>query len=144
MANSYDDNMKRWLQFYPLESFFLIENNDLSKKPFEILRETETFLGLKHYFSKKIIYQKRIKTGKYHNFMSNTTRHILINYFRPHTLNFFRLVNRTFPWTLYSWWIHEVWRAVYCKNNFHRVETLQPPSPRDQIEDNILLLLKLN
>ena len=101
MASSYDDNMKRWLQFYPLESFLLIENNDLSEKPFEILKEVETFLGIKHYFSKKTISRKRTNTGKYYNFMSNKTRDILTNYFRPHNLNFYGLVKRTFPWTLY-------------------------------------------
>ena len=93
--------MKEWLQFYPLESFFMIENKDLSKNPYKILKEVEIFLGIKHYFGKKSISRKRANRGNDYSYMSNTTRDILINYFRPHSLNFFRLVNRTFPWTLY-------------------------------------------
>ena len=100
-ASSYDDNMKRWLQFYPLKSFLLIENKDLSEKPYEILEEIEAFLGIKHYFSGKSVSRKRTNTGYDYSFMSNTTRDILTDYFRPHSLNFFSLVNRTFPWTLY-------------------------------------------
>ena len=101
-VSSYDINMKRWLHFYPLESFLLIDNNDLSKKPYEILKEIEIFLDIKHYFSKKTVSLKRKNNGKYHSNMSNTTRKILIDYFRPHNLNFFNLVNRTFQWTLYN------------------------------------------
>lgn len=101
-TSNYDDNMKRWLQFYPLKSFLLIENNDLSEKPYEILKEVETFLGIGHFFSKETIHVRRTNRAKTpYNFMSNTTRDILIDYFRPHSLNFFGLVNRTFAWTLY-------------------------------------------
>ena len=100
-ASTYDENMKEWLQFYQLESFFMIENKDLSENPCKILKEVEIFLGIKHYFCKKTISGKRANTGSDYSFMSNTTRDILINYFRPHSLNFFSLVNRTFPWTLY-------------------------------------------
>ena len=101
-ASSYDDNMKRWLQFYPLESFFLIENNDLSEKPYEILHEIETFLGIRHYLSRETIQAGRRNVAKQpYSFMSSTTRDILIDYFRPHSFNFFGIVNRTFPWTLY-------------------------------------------
>ena len=76
MASSYDDNMKRWLQFYALESFLLIENNDLSEKPYEILHEIETFLGISHYFSKETI-QTRMKNEakKPYNEMSSATTH---------------------------------------------------------------------
>ena len=101
-TSSYDDNMKRWLQFYPLKSFLLIENSDLSEKPYEILQEIETFLGIRHYFSKETIDTRRTNGAKKpYNFMSNTTRDILIDYFRSHNLNFFRILNRTFAWTLY-------------------------------------------
>ena len=101
-ASSYDDNMKRWLQFYPLESFLLIENDDLSENPYEVLQEVETFLGIKHYFSSETVRVRRVNAArKPYSFMSNTTRDILIDYFRPHSLNFFRIVNRTFSWTLY-------------------------------------------
>ena len=101
-ASSYDDNMKRWLQFYPLKSFLLIENDDLNEKPYEILKEIESFLGIRHYFSKETVHTRRTNGSKKpYNFMSNTTRVILIDYFRPHSLNFFGLVNRTFAWTLY-------------------------------------------
>ena len=88
--------MKRWLQFYPLESFLLIDNSDLSEKPYEILKEIEIFLDIKHYFSKKTVSLKRKNNGKYQSNMSNTTRKILIDYFRLHNSNFFNLVNRTF------------------------------------------------
>ena len=101
-ASSYDDNMKRWLRFYPLESFLLIENNDLSEKPFEILREIEKFLGIKHYFSRETVSVRTLNAAKKpYSFMSNTTRNILIDYFRPHSLNFFGIIKRTFPWTLH-------------------------------------------
>ena len=93
--------MKEWLQFYPLESFFMIENKDLSENPGKILKEVEIFLGIKHYFCKKAISGQRANSGNDNSFMSNTTRNILIDYFRPHSLNFFNLVNRTFPRTLY-------------------------------------------
>ena len=78
-----------------------MDNNDLSEKLYEILKEIETFLGIKHYFCKKTISGQRANAGNDYSFMSNTTRNILIDYFRPHSLNFFSLVNRTFPWTLY-------------------------------------------
>ena len=100
-ASSYDDNMKRWLQFYPLESFFLIENKDLSENPYKILKEVETFLGIQRYFDRKTASGKSKNKAKDYNFMSSATRNVLVDYFRPHALNFFSLVNRTFPWTLY-------------------------------------------
>ena len=100
-ASTYDNNMKEWLQFYPLESCFMIENKDLSENPYKILKEVEIFLGIRRYFDKKNISEKRANTGNDYSYMSNTTRDTLINFFRPHSLNFFSLVNRTFPWTLY-------------------------------------------
>ena len=36
--------------------------------------------------------------------MSNQTRNILIDYFRPHSLNFFRIVSKTFKWQI---WLQE-------------------------------------
>ena len=32
-VSSYDDNIKRWLQYYPLNHFLIIENKDLKLKP---------------------------------------------------------------------------------------------------------------
>ena len=43
---------------------------------------------------------KRYKGEKY-DFMSPKTRKILVDHFRPHSLQFFQMVNRTFPWQLY-------------------------------------------
>ena len=32
-VSSYDDNINRWTQYYPLDRFLFIENKDLDHKP---------------------------------------------------------------------------------------------------------------
>ena len=31
--SSYDDNLKRWLEYYPLDKFLILENKDLASNP---------------------------------------------------------------------------------------------------------------
>ena len=92
--------MERWLQYYPMENFLLVENKDLRDTPLNVLHEIESFLSIGHYFNKKTL---KI-TGKdrhHYNYMSTKTRNILVKYCRPHSLRFFKIINRTFPWQLY-------------------------------------------
>ena len=93
--------MKRWLQYYPLEKFLLIENQRLRTTPVEVLHRIETFIGVKHYFTTKTLQWHGKKDVSHYNYMSKQTKRILIDYFRPHTLHFFDIVGRKFPWKLH-------------------------------------------
>lgn len=42
----YGSSMRRWLDIFPLSSFFIIGSSEMRSRPIEILREIETFLGL--------------------------------------------------------------------------------------------------
>ena len=76
--------MKRWLQFYSMKSFLLLENKELSDNPQKVLHQVETFLGIKHFFEKKNLFiGSNAAKGEY-NYMSEKTRNIQIDYFRPH------------------------------------------------------------
>ena len=66
---------------------------------FSVLNQIEDFLGVKRHISQQTIFEKK-RWNKY-NYMSDKTRRILVDYFRPHSLNFFKIVNRTFDWQLY-------------------------------------------
>ena len=47
----FDDNMKRWLQHFPLSQFLIIKNEDLMTPKFiDVVKEIETFLGIAHRF----------------------------------------------------------------------------------------------
>lgn len=98
-VSSYDDYMKRWLQYYPLEKFLLLENKRLKKMPLKVLSTIEAFLGIKNHYTHGYLKQEGIK--RHYNYMSDQTRRIPINYFRPHNIRFFRLVGRKFDWKLY-------------------------------------------
>ena len=34
-VSSYDDNMKRWLKYYPLHKFHIVENKELDQNPLQ-------------------------------------------------------------------------------------------------------------
>ena len=82
---------------------------------FSALHQVEDFLGIHRHFNQHwvSIAKKKIDLWQFkdlhsdiyeHNYMSNQTRNILVDYFRPHSLNFFRIVSRTFKWQI---WLQE-------------------------------------
>ena len=101
-VSCYDDNMNRWLKFYTLDQFLLLQNEEMSKEPVTVLKKVEKFLGLKPHFKQHHFQTTQVnKAKKPYNYLSNDTRKILTNYFRPHMINFYHIVNMTFDWKLY-------------------------------------------
>jgi len=45
----YGSSMRRWLEFFPLSSFFIIGSDAMRSRPIEILREIESFLDLNNH-----------------------------------------------------------------------------------------------
>ena len=115
----YDEPMKRWLNFFHLSQFLIIESNEFKHDPVSVLRKAERFLGLGSYIKPDMFVLNKEKG--FYCIQSNLTdtgiaclpenrgrkRQIIVptrtesklrEYFKPKSEHFFRIIGKRFDW----------------------------------------------
>lgn len=89
----YAHQMKNWLQFFPMESFLIIDFMDLGKDFAKTMSEIETFIGAEQF-------GVDIAGKRFTNYppMRSDTRKELDDFFTPHNEELFELIQRRFQW----------------------------------------------
>lgn len=93
----YSEQLKRWLEYFPMERFLIIESDQLKFRPKQTLEKIFEFLGLQ--FNSRFAdanftrYNENLYTE-----MPDATRRYLEDYFRPYNEQLFELLGRRFDW----------------------------------------------
>jgi hypothetical protein len=93
----YYEQLSRWLEYFPLDQFLIIETEELSGNPRGTLEKIFGFLGLRFNRSIESAAFRRYNENKYEG-MSQETRKYLEEYFRPFNEKLFSLIGRRFDW----------------------------------------------
>ena len=115
----YDEPMLRWLSYFDLSQFLIIENEEFKHNPVEVLTKVEQFLGLEHYISAdKFVFNNEkgfycIRTNLTATGMVCYSDHrgkrkqIMVpqsmiaklkEYFYPKNKRFFEIIEKSFDW----------------------------------------------
>ena len=116
-SSRYAFYLKRWLQYFPLSQFLIIDTEDMIRAPYNMTRRTETFLGLRHAVTLQHFVFDQYKGFFCFRFHPNTTsfcmngskgRHHqelkpgliqrLREYFRPYNQRFYQMAGWDFGW----------------------------------------------
>ena len=94
----YASNLKNWFKIFSENQFKHFSTEELDENYNEIMNSLFSFFNLKEIHLKKV---KRknigIGKGKYPP-MKETTRDMLIDYFKPHNQELYSLINKKFDW----------------------------------------------
>lgn len=92
----YEPHLRRWLEHFPRESFFILSAEDLFENPTKVARQMFEFLNLPQPPDALNLSPRNV--GKYEKSMELTTRRSLAEYFRPHNERLYALLGRDFGW----------------------------------------------
>ena len=118
-ASSYYPYMRKWLKVFPLNQFYIVNDDRLEADPLEQLGELETFLGVDSYFNTDNVYFNKTRGGycvklyykeNEHQCagvtkgrdlpqLSDTTYNLLKEYFDPLNDLLFDTIGKQFNWT---------------------------------------------
>ena len=90
----YAEHLKNWFKCFPREQFLIINNEDFLSDISKGYNEVLNFLGLSSF---DLPEYKRIHGRKYDK-MKPETRKKLIEYYRPHNAELYKLLNQDFGW----------------------------------------------
>jgi len=91
----YVNKLKRWMEVFPKEQFFIIQTEEFLRNTREIYQQVLEFLGLPKWpLGEYALYKKR----KYKEKMDQDLRKKLGGYFRPHNERLYELIGRKFDW----------------------------------------------
>ena len=94
----YASNLKNWFEFFPKNQFKHFSTEDLDENYNEIMNSLFSFFNLKEINLKKEE-RKNIGIGKgLYSPMKESTRDMLIDYFKPHNEKLYSLINKKFDW----------------------------------------------
>lgn len=89
----YADLLKNWLDIFPKDNLLILKTEDFNEKPQEIFYKVLDFLNL----PKHEINYRKVNVGKYSE-IDLKIKNELIEHFKPHNENLYRLLNRDFEW----------------------------------------------
>lgn len=118
--SSYVLHIKKWLNVFKLQQIYIVNGDEFRQNPLRQLKEMETFLGVKPYFTSDIVYYNEtrgfycIKTtengkgfqcggenkGRTHPELKKSTLDQLADFFEPYNKKLFRTIGKRFNWTL--------------------------------------------
>jgi hypothetical protein len=94
----YVDQLQRWFRWFPREQFLIHRSEDFYTDPATIYRQTLEFLNILYVepTKKYAVYNKALYTPP--SKMDPKVRKRLIEYFEPHNLRLYELLDRDFSW----------------------------------------------
>ncbi|XP_068182180.1 heparan sulfate glucosamine 3-O-sulfotransferase 1-like [Antennarius striatus] len=108
-------HIQNWLKFFPLESIHIVDGDELTRNPWQELKEVERFLELEPQINASFfVFNKQKgfyclkkngkevclndKKGRAHPFVEPAVLQKLYQYYHEPNKRFFQLVGRTFNW----------------------------------------------
>ena len=91
----YLDHLKIWMETFHKKQFLILKTEDLENNPTEILSDVFEFLSLPSY--DKVNFEKKHNVSKYEP-MSDSSRRILKEFFKPYNKNLYEFLKRDFEW----------------------------------------------
>ena len=134
LKSNYYIQIKKWLDVFRFDQFYIVDGNELFRSPLRQLRELETFLGVTPYYNTENVflgatrgcycvkaYNKRkglqcVSKGKgrVHPRLKDTTFNLLKKYFEPYNEQFFKSIGKRFNWTVAKWFSkHLIHRDIH-------------------------------
>lgn len=94
--STYINKLKRWFEYFPRKQFLILKSEELFIKPDTTYKKVLDFLKLEKLDLENY---KTYRKGKYKKIeMNSETRKKLIEYFRPHNSELYKLLNENFGW----------------------------------------------
>lgn len=93
-TGKYEKHLKKWLDFFPKKQFLFIQSEEFYNSTHKIFSDVLDFLNL----SKFQLDQYKIFRAEKYPKMDATVRTRLINYFKPHNENLYKLIGKNFHW----------------------------------------------
>lgn len=90
----YAEQLKNWFKFFSKKEIFLLKSEDLFSKPELVVKQVFDFLG-SYPFS--LSRYEKFNSGNYTQ-MKDETRKNLVDYFKPHNEELYKLSGRDFGW----------------------------------------------
>ena len=90
----YADQLKIWYEFFPKNQLLMVSSENLANNTNSSLTEIFNFLGL----SDTEIKDTSRKNKREYPPMKKETRNFLIEFYKPHNKELYRLINRKFDW----------------------------------------------
>ena len=87
--------LEKWMKLFPREQFLILRNEDLSKNPSAVIKQTFEFLGLPDY--QEIQFTQRNK-GTYSTRIDESLLSLLKDFYRPHNQKLEEFLGRKFNW----------------------------------------------
>ncbi len=91
----YIEQLKRWLNFFPLEKFLIISSEEFFKEPQKIINLICKFFDREPYELRNI---QKFNKSHINLSVSNLMRGKLVKYFEPYNKQLFELIGRSFDW----------------------------------------------
>ncbi len=92
----YIHQIKKYLEYYNIEQFCIINSERFFKNPHDVLEEISRFIGLKRSYKISDLSPKNVGSNK--EKVSPEIYQMLNEYFRPYNEALFALINKRFPW----------------------------------------------
>ena len=93
----YYEQLRRWLDYFPLDRFLILETDELTREPRKTLQTIFQFLGLRFNSRFQDASFPRYNENVYQQ-MPEATRHYLEEYFQPFNEQLFELLGRRYDW----------------------------------------------
>lgn len=91
----YAQQIRRWLQYFPHEQMLILESSEFYKNTDEVYARVLDFLGLQPFHLQQ--YEAKL-VGGYREKMSPEMRAQLLEYFKPHNEDLYKLLGQRFDW----------------------------------------------
>jgi hypothetical protein len=91
----YEKQLKIWLNHFPRNQILFLTTEELTINPNKTFKKIFDFLNLPNFIIEN--YEKQ-NVGKYTKKMDFDTRKFLINFYKPHNLKLYKLLEKNFDW----------------------------------------------
>ena len=118
-SSSYYLHLQKWLEFFPIDQFLIIDTIELATEPLKPLKQLETFLGVRSFFNSDNVYLNETRgfycvksshnershtcaassKGRVHPQFTDRTYNLLKEYFDPLNKKLFKNTGKEFNWT---------------------------------------------
>ena len=90
----YAQQLRHWLNIFPMESMLILSTEEFESKQQVIYNKIFEFLNISQFEVKNT---EKMEKGSYPQ-MKSETRSLLLDYFRSHNNELFKLINKKFDW----------------------------------------------
>ena len=90
----YAQQLRHWLKIFPRENILILSTEEFESNQQAIYNKIFEFLNISQFEVKNT---EKMEKGSYSQ-MKSETRSLLLDYFRPHNNELFKLINKKFDW----------------------------------------------